>query len=86
VGERVWNLSRAIMIKEGRTRKEDTFHESFFKEGSGEKAVPKEDFERAKTNYYRLRGWDEATGWPTREKLEELDLSDVARDLFGEKG
>jgi aldehyde:ferredoxin oxidoreductase len=86
VGERVWNLSRAIMAKEGRTRKEDTFHESFFKEGPKEKAVPKDDFESAKTSYYRLRGWDEATGWPTREKLEEIDLSDVARDLFGKKG
>jgi len=86
LGERVWNLSRAIMVKEGRTREEDTFHESFFKEGPKEEAVPKEDFESAKTRYYRLRGWDEATGWPTREKLEELDLSDVARDLFGKKG
>jgi aldehyde:ferredoxin oxidoreductase len=86
VGERVWNLSRAIMVKEGRTRREDTFHESFFKEGPKEKAVPKEDFERAKTSYYQLRGWDETTGWPTREKLEELDLSDVARDLFRKKG
>jgi aldehyde:ferredoxin oxidoreductase len=82
VGERVWNLSRAIMVREGRTRGEDTFHESFFREEAGEKALPEEDFERAKTRYYRLRGWDEKTGWPTRKKLEELDLSDVAGDLF----
>jgi len=86
VGERVWNLSRAIMVQEGRTRQEDTFHESFFKEGPGEKAVPKEDFERAKTKYYQLRGWDEATGSPTKEKLEQLDLSDVAQGLFKRKG
>jgi aldehyde:ferredoxin oxidoreductase len=70
------------MVKEGRTRREDIFHESFFREEAGEKAVPEEDFERAKTRYYRLRGWDEETGWPTRKKLEELDLSDVAGDLF----
>ena len=82
VGERVWNLSRAIMVKEGRTRREDTFHESFFQEEAGEKAVPKEDFEKAKTKYYQLRGWDEETGWPTRKKLEELELFDVARGLF----
>ncbi len=82
VGERVWNLSRAIMVKEGRTRREDTFHESFFLEKAGEKAVPKEEFENAKTKYYRLRGWDEVTGRPTRKKLEELGLHEVARGLF----
>jgi len=27
--------------------------------------------------YYRLRGWDPATGWPTKEKLAELDMLDV---------
>jgi aldehyde:ferredoxin oxidoreductase len=86
VGERVWNLSRAIMVKEGRTRIEDTFHESFFQEESGEKGVPKEDFEKAKTRYYRLRGWDEATGSPTKEKLEQLDLADVAQALFHRDG
>ena len=39
------------------------------------------EFEHAKTEYYGLRGWDPATGYPTREKLEELDLADVADDL-----
>ena len=39
------------------------------------------DFETAKTEYYRLRGWDERTGWPTTEKLKELGLSDVANRL-----
>jgi aldehyde:ferredoxin oxidoreductase len=31
--------------------------------------------------YYEERGWDIKTGIPTREKLEELDLGDVAEDL-----
>jgi aldehyde:ferredoxin oxidoreductase len=31
--------------------------------------------------YYELRRWDKKTGWPTREKLEELDLKDVADSL-----
>jgi aldehyde:ferredoxin oxidoreductase len=39
------------------------------------------EFENAKTEYYELRGWDPATGYPTRKKLEELDLADVADDL-----
>lgn len=81
VGERVWNLARAFMAREGRTREEDTLHPSYFRERDGEKAVPKSDFERAKTRYYQLRGWDERKGWPTKEKLEQLGLSDLADDL-----
>jgi aldehyde:ferredoxin oxidoreductase len=40
-------------------------------------------FEAMKTDFYGLRGWDPATGYPTRAKLEELDLKDVADDLAG---
>jgi len=28
-----------------------------------------------------MRGWNPETGWPTREKLDELGLSDVADGL-----
>ena len=31
--------------------------------------------------YYGLHGWDEATGWPTRETLKKLDLEDIAAEL-----
>ncbi len=34
--------------------------------------------------YYDARGWDCATGMPTRAKLEELDLNDVAAVLEAE--
>ena len=80
-GERVWNLGRAIMVQEGRTRDQDTLHESYFTARNGERAVPRKDFEDAKTRYYQLRGWNESTGLPTREKLDQLGLSDVAADL-----
>jgi aldehyde:ferredoxin oxidoreductase len=36
-----------------------------------------------KGEYYELRGWDVETGLPTRTKLEELQLHDVADDLAG---
>lgn len=85
VGERVWNLARAFMIREGRTRDEDTFHESYFTRREGEKAISKLEFERAKTRYYQLRGWDEETGWPTRAKLNQLGLSGIADNLKEEK-
>jgi aldehyde:ferredoxin oxidoreductase len=81
VGERIWNLARAIMITEGRVREDDTLHESYFVEYYGQKGISKKDFEEAKTRYYNLRGWDEMQGWPTKEKLSELNLRDVAVDL-----
>jgi aldehyde:ferredoxin oxidoreductase len=31
--------------------------------------------------YYELRGWNRRTGWPTRAKLEELGLKEVADEL-----
>jgi aldehyde:ferredoxin oxidoreductase len=80
-GERVWNLMRAISILEGRTRKEDTLHEFYFKAHRGEKGLSLPDFEKAKTEYYQARGWDEVSGWPTKNKLVELGLSDVAEVL-----
>ena len=44
-------------------------------------AVPKAAFEKAKDEYYRIRGWDERTGWPTGEKLQALGLDDVVQAL-----
>lgn len=78
VGERVWNLARVIMVQEGRTREKDTLHDSYFTDRDGEKAIPKSEFEQAKTKYYDLRGWDQDRGWPTVRKLTELGLSDLA--------
>jgi len=33
--------------------------------------------------YYEACGWDKKTSIPTREKLEELGLKDVADELAG---
>jgi aldehyde:ferredoxin oxidoreductase len=43
--------------------------------------VKLEEFEKMKNEYYQLRGWDVTNGLQTREKLEELQLEDVADDL-----
>ena len=42
--------------------------------------IDRNKFEEMKSEYYGLRGWDVETGLPTRTKLEELGLSDVAGD------
>ena len=34
-------------------------------------------------DYYHHLGWDPKTGWPTRERLSELGLADVAATVYG---
>ncbi len=41
----------------------------------------KEKFEEFKTRFYKLQGWDTATGYPTGATLESIDLGYVADDL-----
>ena len=43
--------------------------------------VKQEEFEKMKSEYYQLRGWDVKSGLQTKNKLEELQLEDVAIDL-----
>ena len=91
-GERIWNLRRAIMVKrENRTRENDTLNEPYFKKaitclagsatGLVNGPIDTAKFEALKDRYYKLRGWDVNTGWPTRAKLEELGLKNVADEL-----
>jgi aldehyde:ferredoxin oxidoreductase len=103
VGERVFNLQRAIHAREGRAGREgdelpEAFHSrpiqaAYFNPGclvpgkDGEQlsrmgqVVDREEFEKMKDEYYELRGWDVASGLQSKEKLEELDMSEVAEDL-----
>ena len=43
--------------------------------------VDRAKFEQLKDEYYRLRGWDTATGLPTVTRLERLGLGDIAAVL-----
>lgn len=84
--DKVITLERAFISREGQTRKDDTLPERFFTEplpdgpNKGRK-LDKQKFEKMKDEYYALRGWDVKTGIPTREKLEEFGLKDVADEL-----
>jgi aldehyde:ferredoxin oxidoreductase len=43
--------------------------------------IDQREFEKLKDEYYTLRGWDVATGYPGRVKLEDLGLKDIADEL-----
>jgi len=85
IGERMVNLDRAFNVREGLTRKDDSLPKRFLEEpmpdgpakGQTVKLEPMLD------EYYQLRGWERDTGFPTREKLEELGLKQVADELEG---
>jgi aldehyde:ferredoxin oxidoreductase len=93
VGEMIYNLERAIQVKrENRTREDDAVYDYKFKHRYwGEESwhlgdhwygpIDKEKFEALKDKYYERRDWDKETGRPTRAKLEELGLKDVADEL-----
>jgi len=86
IGERIHNLERAIAVREGRTREHDWPFDSVLtvtkKDRDWNWTVGEEEqLRNAMDEYYQQSGWDLKTGWPTRAKLEELDLSDVADEL-----
>jgi aldehyde:ferredoxin oxidoreductase len=43
--------------------------------------LDRNDFEKMKDEFYTLRGWDVKSGVPTKAKLEELGLGDIAGGL-----
>jgi aldehyde:ferredoxin oxidoreductase len=103
IGERIFNLQRAILLRQGwggrqADRLMDYLHEEplqdvFFNPdclvpGRDGEIVSRKgtvikiaDFEKLKSEYYELRGWEVESGLPTETKLRDLELGDVAADL-----
>ena len=86
--ERVWNLTRAMaVLRKGISAKDDMLPERDFIDPvpSGKTAGTKLDrkkFTDMLQAYYQKRGWDKE-GRPTREKLNELGLTEAATRLYG---
>jgi aldehyde:ferredoxin oxidoreductase len=78
-GERRLNMLRAFNARLGLDRRHDRLPAKFHRplEGTGPTAgmaIGVEDLEAAKDEYFRLAGWDPATGNPTRATLARLGL------------
>lgn len=82
--ERIKNLFRAILIRNhGRTREmevNEVLPMLKYPDADG-KTVSEEEYNHLVDNYYRFRGWDLKTGWPTRETYERYGLKEVADEL-----
>jgi len=88
-GERVFNVERAIMVREGRSREYDVrcgviAYMTSRPDRDGV-MLDEEAFLKSLEEYYRIRGWDVATGWPKGGKLDELELREIADEL-GRRG
>ncbi|MGB9636009.1 MAG: aldehyde ferredoxin oxidoreductase family protein [Thermoplasmata archaeon] len=77
IGERIVNLNRLFNIREGFSRKDDTLPERYTKERMPDGAAKGQivEIDEMLNDYYALRKWD-ANGYPTIEKIRELELEE----------
>jgi aldehyde:ferredoxin oxidoreductase len=83
-GERIWNQLRAIDVRyfgRNRTVDESTIDGFMYPGRVDGVMLDRAKFMPLLDAYYDLSGWDRKTGIPTRSKLEELALGDVAGRL-----
>jgi aldehyde:ferredoxin oxidoreductase len=92
-GELVHNLLKVLNVREGFERKNDVIPEIWLKPRKtpdglvkmkdyyGKKVLTRNDVHEILDEYYDERGWELDRGRPTKEKLIELGLNDIAEDL-----
>jgi aldehyde:ferredoxin oxidoreductase len=76
--DRIFNLERMFLIGAGFTGKDDTLPPRMLLEplSSGPAKGYVVHLDKMLPEFYALQGWDE-NGVPTKEKLEELNLSEI---------
>ena len=96
-GETAWNILKMANAREGFSRKDDRVPDEFFqptvvagktltlKDYSG-RPMDRAAVERVEDNYYDERGWSVKDSLPTKEKLTELGLGDMVKDLAQARG
>lgn len=81
IAERIYTLERVLLNREGMTRESDYLPSRMSDEelptGQAKgKKLTREMYDIMLDEYYALRGWD-SEGRPTREKLDDLSLTEV---------
>jgi len=87
VGERIVNLERAYIVREGFRRKDDTVPRRMLEEPISDRHIPPigKNLDLMLDDYYGQRGWDIETAIPLQETLRRLSLEFVIDD-FREMG
>lgn len=86
LGRKIVTMERAFNTREGATRADDVLPKrlatSALENSPGDLDINSpEVMDPMLDRYYEMHGWDVATGRPTRETLESLDLSSWADEL-----
>lgn len=88
--ERIFNVGKSFIVREGMTRQDDMPSERVFNEGvEGEHSVgpvplprvDKQKFNKILDTYYQERGWD-SNGKPAVKKLEELGIKQIVGQII----
>lgn len=92
IGERIYNLERMFLIREGITRKDDNLPERYFQEPTPAgleavkgKVIDRSKFEHMLDEYYELHGWDQE-GKPLPATLARLGLQEEPSGMFKPQG
>ena len=82
IGERIVNLERAYLVREGIRRRDDYLPARFLNEPlpNGNSKGAKFEMKPMLDEYYAERGWDKR-GIPTEDTLKKLGLASVAQQL-----
>ena len=77
VGERIINIERLFNLREGMTSADDMLPPRYLKEALKDGAAKgkKVPLKEMLAEYYMVRDWDMASGYPRKEKLQTLGLS-----------
>ena len=87
---RVYNIERALQVRHwGRDRSVDEMVLPYFEQPESHQnplleeiySLDREQFRPVLDEFYSLHGWDPATGWPTKERLEALGLKGVYEQM-----
>jgi aldehyde:ferredoxin oxidoreductase len=93
VGERAQVMYKLLNLREGFTRKDDKFPDRWFEplvglngeeiflENYFRNLLSREDCERILDDYYDELGWDVKLGIPTKKRIIEVGLGDIAEDM-----
>jgi aldehyde:ferredoxin oxidoreductase len=86
LGEKILTLAKSYNTRLGLDRRDDTWPERFYIEPLPEgptkgQQLSREEMDTVLDEYYTLRKWDKKTGWPTKQRLAELELTEVAQNL-----
>ena len=82
--EKATTMQKLLNVREGFTRKDDSVPERWLNKGIKDyftgASITKDDMDKLIDVYYEERGWD-SKGIPTREKLVELGLGEIVKDM-----